>query len=279
MYYYIIDPAKLNQKSFDRVQNELYSCLSEYRISGETTRVTGLRTIPQLTEIAFSHGVKTLVAVGSDDTLQEIISAVGGRDVTIGFIPLFETELARILGIRDIESACKIIAARRVELLDTGIANNAPFLTKLSFGLDFKESDLGWFGSKLIGKLGNLPAYEVRFSAEGKYNGSLEAVAGLILNTREIGERGIANPTDGVFDVVLLPKLTRAQIFKHRKHIASGCLEEVPGSSLLHLKRIEILSPEGLPLRSGNKSIAKTPAIVEVKPKTLKIIVGRERTF
>lgn len=281
MYYYIIDPSKLNQRSFDRVQNELYSCLSEYRISGETTRVTGLRTIPQLTEVAFSHGVKTLVAVGDDDTLQEMISAVAGRDITLGYIPLFDSELSRILGIRSIESACKTIAARRVELLDTGIVNGAPFLTRLSFGLSLSGRDLGLFGTRMFGKLANLPEFEVRFSADGKYQGSLSVIGGLILNTRagEGESAGIANPTDGLFDVLLLPRLSRYRLYQYRKHLSTGCYEKIPGSSLLHLKTIEILNPEGLPLRSGNKAVAKSPATVELKPKTLKLIVGKERTF
>jgi hypothetical protein len=63
MYFYIIDPQKLNQKTFDRVQSQLYSCLSEYRISGEISRVTTIRTIQQLVDIAFAREVKTLVAV------------------------------------------------------------------------------------------------------------------------------------------------------------------------------------------------------------------------
>ncbi|MGE5392346.1 MAG: diacylglycerol/lipid kinase family protein [Candidatus Saccharibacteria bacterium] len=283
MYYYIIDPSKLSQKSFDRVQNELYSCLAEYRISGETSRVTSLRTIPQLTELAFSHGVKTLVAVGNDETLQEVISAVNGREVTIGYIPLFQTELAAILGLKSIDGACKTIAARRVEMLDTGVAGGVPFLSRLTFGLS-SDADFGFLGMGLLGKLGDPPAFEVKFSADGKYHGSLQVIAGAILNTRDARDgacrgEGIANPTDGMFDVLLLPTLTRYQIFQNRRHIQEGCFERVPGSSLLHLKRLEILSPEGLPLKSGNKAVTKTPAIVEVKPKTLKIIVGRDRTF
>jgi diacylglycerol kinase family enzyme len=194
---------------------------------------------------------------------------------------LFDTELAAILGVKNIESACKTIAARRVELLDTGTANGMPFLTKLTFGLTFDSSDFGLFGMNLLGKHKDLPAFEVKFSADGKYHGSLSVTAGAVLNTRSglCREQGIANPTDGLFDVLLLPTMTRYQIFQNRKHIQEGCFEKIPGSSLLHLKKLEILSPEGLPLRSGSKAMAKTPAIVEVRPKTLKIIVGRDRTF
>src|SRR3990167_11353493 len=102
MYYYIVDPQKISQRQFERVQNVLYSSVSEYRISGEIARVTGLRTVTQLVEGALQRGVKTLVAVGSDETLHEVINAVRGREVIIGFIPLLRTELGEILGLGDI---------------------------------------------------------------------------------------------------------------------------------------------------------------------------------
>ena len=126
MYYYIVDPQNLTQREFERVQSQLYSSLSEFRISGEVMRITGLRTINQLVETAFAHNAKTIVAVGSDDTLHDVINAVKLRDVAVGFIPLFESELGEILGIKNIDYAAKIIAGRRIALLDLGVVNNLP---------------------------------------------------------------------------------------------------------------------------------------------------------
>src|ERR1041385_1974214 len=99
MHYYIVDPQKLTQKKFERVQNILYSSLSEYRISGEVVRITGLRSINQLVENAFGHSANTLVAVGSDETLLDVINAINGGEIVAGFIPLVESEMAKILGV------------------------------------------------------------------------------------------------------------------------------------------------------------------------------------
>src|SRR5438045_2952826 len=98
MYYYIVDPQKISQREFERVQNQLYSSLSEYRVFGEVMRVTGLRTINQLVENAFAHQAKTIVAVGSDDTLHDVINAIKGREMMVGFVPISETEIGKILG-------------------------------------------------------------------------------------------------------------------------------------------------------------------------------------
>ncbi|MGE5297552.1 MAG: diacylglycerol/lipid kinase family protein [Acidobacteriaceae bacterium] len=278
MYFYIVDPTKLNQKNFERVQNQLYSCLSEHRITGEVTRVTTLRTIPQLVEIAFSRGVKTLVAVGTDETLQEVINSVKDRPITLGYIPVMETELSRIFGLTDIESSAKTIASRRVQQLDLGLVNNNWFFTNLSFGEPAAEQN-GFFS--ILKNSINLPVFEVKFSVDGKFSGMVEAVAGMVVNARDNSSDStkLANPTDGILDILLLPNMSSYKLWQYRKDLASGCFEKIPGCSLMHLKKMEISSPEGLPLKTGGKVITKTPAIIEILPKALKMIVGRERTF
>lgn len=280
MYYYIVDPSKLAQRTFERVQNQLYSSLSTYRINGEVSRVSALRTVPQLVEIAFSRGVKTLVAVGSDETIHDVINSLKRRDITLGFIPLLPSELGNILGISSIDHACKTIALRRVTHLDAAVVHNNLFITKLSFGLNlntFREE--GFFQS--LKQLFSLPTFEVKFSADNQYSAILKVTGGIIINGRDqvCTTKNLADPTDGILDVLLLPKLSRYKIFKFRKHILSGCFESIPQSSLVHLSRIDITSPEGLPLRMGSRVIAKTPATIEVVPHAIKIIASKERLF
>ncbi|OGE81816.1 MAG: hypothetical protein A3H72_01720 [Candidatus Doudnabacteria bacterium RIFCSPLOWO2_02_FULL_48_8] len=278
MYYYIVDPESLSQKQFERVQNQLYSSLTNYRINGEVSRVTTLRTVSQLTEIAFSHGVKTLVAVGSDETFHDLINAVGDRDVLIGFIPLGGSEVGKIFGIGDIDHACRTIASRRHSLLDLGCVNGQyVFATKLSFGVNLSAGNL--FSIKLLKQLLNLPEFEIKFTTRD-YKASLKAVGGQIINSRSVdSSQNFGNPTDGVLDISLLPKLRAFGLVRHRKKITSGFFEQVPHSSLIHANQLEISSPEGLPLRVGRKVVAKTPAAVKALPQKLRIIVGKDRTF
>ncbi|MBI2355977.1 MAG: hypothetical protein HYV13_02100 [Candidatus Doudnabacteria bacterium] len=289
MYYYIVDPQSLNQRQFERIQSQLYSCLSEFRINGETSRVTSLRTVQQLVDHALGRGVKTLVAVGGDDTLHDVINALKGREAIIGFIPLEETEAGQVLGIKDVESGCKIIAGRRIMQLDLGLVNHPPrvdertrveagsaFLTRLSFGLHLPEINLNF---RHIRQLFALPTFEVKF-ATNEYAASLKVIGGQIVNSRgDYKSKPLASPTDGILDVLLLPKLSRFSMLKYRKQIANGFYDLIPGSSLLHLSKLEISSPEGLPLRIGSQIVAKTPATIEIAPKALKIIVGKDRMF
>jgi diacylglycerol kinase (ATP) len=270
MHYYIVDPQKLSQREFERVQHNLYSSLSEYRISGEVVRVTGLRTIQQLVENAFSHEAKTIVAVGNDQTLHEVINAVGKRDMVVGFIPLIKSELGNIFGIKDVEQAAKIIAFRRVESIDLGVVNNNYFLSKLTFG------EIG--EGRLVPNLDKI--FEIRFKVDEQYEARQTITAGVIVNSRdaEVGEK-ITKPNDGNLDILLLPKLTTWQMIKHRSDIQSASYENIPQASVIHGRKFELLSPEGLSLKVGDWIIAKTPAVIEIIPNTLKVIVGKDRKF
>jgi len=264
MHYYIVDPQKLNQREFERVQNKLYSSLSSYRVSGEVVRATGLRTINQLVENAISHETKTIVAVGSDETLNDVINAIKGREVVCGYIPLVDSEIANILGMGSIENSAKTIGLRRVEEMDLGKVNDNYFLSKLSFGLG--PENLG------LKSLFNLQNFEVKFSADDQFKASVSAVGGTIVNVD-------TDPTDGIADVFLLPKLSKLQTLRYRTQILKQEFEKIPGSSRVHINKLQILSPEGLPLYCGNKIIARTPATIEIVPQAIKMIVGKERKF
>jgi|GEM_PF-623791 diacylglycerol kinase family enzyme len=284
MYYYIVDPQKISQKEFERVQNILYSSLSEYRISGEVVRITGLRSVNQLVENAFSHGAKTIVAVGNDNTLTELINAVRGReDVVVGFIPLVESEIGKILGIKeDIVQAVKTIGLRRIEEIDLGSVNNNLFLTKLNLEQIMPPAHK-WFGRwdiRFFRKFLNLPEITIKFTADEQYKGEFTLISGMIVNSQyHKCDNKIADPTDGKLDILLLPKLSSWTSWRFLNKIIAGCYEKIPAASILHVKKLQITSPQGLALKSGTRILSKTPAEIVILPKALKIIVGKDRLF
>jgi diacylglycerol kinase family enzyme len=256
--------------------------LSEYKISGEVARVTGLRTITQLVEGAFQRNVKTLVAVGTDETLHEVINAIKGREVTVGFIPLVPTELSVTLGLPSIEQAAKTIGLRRIADLDLSVVNGNYFLSQLTFGSASKSTaSLSLLNFSGFQDLWKLPTFEIKFTADNNnFQASVTAWGGIVVNSRaQSTDQNMFNPTDGVLDVMLLPKLGKMETIKYRSSILKGDYEKIPGSSLVHVKQLEITTPVGLPLKVGEKIIARTPAQISVLPNALKIIVGRDRKY
>jgi diacylglycerol kinase family enzyme len=280
MYYYIFDQNGLPLDKFERLQTQISGLLAEFKIGGEMARVTPLRTVQDLVETASSRGAKTLVACGSDDTFNLMLAALKGRDFTLGFIPLDENSfLGHILGINDVLSAVKTIAARRIERIDLcKIAGNY-FISYLEFGVMSQNiKSAGWWsGMKLLSS----EAKKLVVRIDDSYNIELSALGGLAVNTRSTSSKNhkIANPTDSNMDLLILEPLNRLEILRYKKDIAENVLENVPKSTVIKCKKIEFLEPRGMPLSMLGRIITKFPATVEIIPQRLRMIVGKNRTF
>lgn len=280
MYYYILDSQKLSLQKFERLQVELQGLLAEFKISGEMGRITTLRTMSDLVDTASQRGVKTLIACGTDDTFNQMLAQVRGRDFVLGFVPFDEESyLAKILGLDGLPIAVKTIAARRIERIDLAAVGNTFFISYLEFGITTQQvKELGfWSGLKTLSASG----HAITIRIDDSYTITTRCLGGLVANTRSASCEGdtIANPTDGFLDLLILEELKRTEILRYKNLIAEGCLEKVPKTSVIKCRKVEFLEPRGFPLTISGRIITKFPVTVEVIQQKLKIIVGKNRTF
>ena len=280
MYYYILDPQNIDPQKFEQRQIELQGYLAEFKISGEMGRVTSLRTIADLVETASERGVKTLVACGTDDTFNLMLSYIKGRDFTLGFIPLDEESyLSRILGLPNLFTAVKTIAARRIEKIDLATISGSYFISYLEFGIaSSKIKNLNWWNT-VKALSGSTSKLSIR--VDNSYTMDLVCLGGAVVNTRGSSSESavIANTTDGFLDLLILEKLNKVQILRYKEAIIEGRLEEIPGTSVIKCRKVEFLQPLGFPLNLAGRVLTKVPATVEIIPRRLRLIVGKARTF
>jgi diacylglycerol kinase family enzyme len=280
MYYYILDQNGLPLEKFEKLQTELQGLLAEFKIAGETARVTPLRSVQDLVDTASQRGAKTLIACGSDNTFNLMLAALKGRDFTLGFIPFDEqSQLAKILGVDSVYNGVKTTAGRRIEKIDLAKIAGNYFISFLEFGVmsqQIKEASL-WQSLKLLSS--ETKALTIRI--DDSYTITTSGMGGLVANIRASSSKNekIANPTDGNLDLMILEKLNKLQILSHRMDIGEGCLEKVPNTTVIKCKKIEFLEPRGLALTMLGRIVAKFPATVEIIPQRLRMIVGKNRTF
>ncbi len=287
MYFYIFDPGKEREaKYFERIQGRLLNLLAENGIEGETYRVTAIRTIELLVDQAISLEARTIIVVGSDASLNRTVNAVvrKGADVTIGFISLDpQSSLGNIFGITaDIEQAVKTLAARLTAELDLGQVGEHYFLSKVELGNNsFSRMEPGVLGLAALRPFLKLTPFVVKMSLEDSYTATSEVLGVQIINSRsnEGARLKLGDPTDGLLDVILLNKLSGAQIFRFRRALATGCLDNVPGTTIMHAKKISILGPKKLPLAIEGQVTTKAPADVRIAKPKIKMIVGKSRQF
>lgn len=280
MYFYILDGTNISPAQFERAQVMLQGLLAEFKISGEMARVTSIRGIKELVETASERGVKTLIACGTDDTFNLMLAYLHGRDFALGFVPLVDDSyLARILGINSLHTAVKTIAARRIEKIDLAMLNDNYFISQVEFGIAAaKVRQMGWLSS-LRGLSSN--AHDLSIRIDNSYTMEISCLGGTVTNSRATSSSSstIANPTDGFLDLLILEKMSRMDILKHKPDIAEGVLENIPGTSVIKCRQVEFLEPRGFPLTIAGRTFAKVPAVITIVPKYLRMIVGKNRTF
>src|SRR5882757_9997325 len=114
MYYYVVNPAA-GRGQIRNMQEKLRSRLDDLGIRGEWAKTTGPGEATRMTRAAIASGHTTIVAVGGDDTVNEVINGVDQTGVAVGIIPIGTgNRLAAQLGIITWPQACEALAARRL---------------------------------------------------------------------------------------------------------------------------------------------------------------------
>ncbi|MBI4101202.1 hypothetical protein HY441_01860 [Candidatus Microgenomates bacterium] len=135
MYYYIVNPAA-GSGAINSIQDRLKTTLHSLNIDGEFAKTLGPGDAAKITAKALTKGVKTIVAVGGGETVNEVIAAVHDShkpDVAIGIIPLGRQNLlAKHLGIDNWRQACDVLAGRRITEYSLMSVNDQVFIYALA---------------------------------------------------------------------------------------------------------------------------------------------------
>lgn len=136
MYYYIINPAAGNGAAHS-LQDKLRTELKSLGIGGEFVTTTGQGDATRLASQAIAKGYTTIVAVGGDETINEIINGVTSESAAIGVIPIGSTnKIAAQLGIHGWQQGCAVLAARRIAEYALIAAGDDFFLSSLTLGFE-----------------------------------------------------------------------------------------------------------------------------------------------
>ncbi len=292
MYYYIINPAAGTAK-INKIQDKLKSRLSELGIIGEFVKTTGKGDATKLTRLAISKGYNTIVAVGGDNTVNEVANGILNESrAVLGVIPTGSTNsLAKTLGIFDWEEACSILAARKLEIIDLGEVNGHHFITTAALGFEANiikyRTEVGFFkklafGAKILSEINKFRSQEIILEFENDLTAKTEMLTVIVANSKPlVGFKDIfkPNPQDGYLDILVVSKLPKTKIFQKFTAIMSGAYENLPEASTFRAKKLTVKTKEPIPISVDGEEITKTPAEINIIPKKLKVIVGKKRQF
>src|SRR3989339_4363 len=123
MYVYLYDNF-LRHKSFTSVIKAMEIKLTDYGIAGKILRLHSYVDSKTIIEDEIKRGAKTIVIVGNDATLGQVLSRGATCDCVFGFLPVGPNNtIAEVLGVPVGVESCDILSRRRKEFLDIGWMN------------------------------------------------------------------------------------------------------------------------------------------------------------
>lgn len=244
IYFYIYDDS-LSEPKHANALARIEARLTDLELQGRVGRLGPLKSAKEMVKSAIKAGATTIVAVGNDRTVIETINALAETKATLGIIPTGKpSTLAHLLGIPEGEAACEVLAARKIETVDLGRAGPYYFLSEAE--IQAKKALVECDGS---------------FTLEGVEGEGRSVLANLVPGSQ---------CQDGRLEVILEPPRQ-----------TSWFRRETRRPSIIPFQRATIAAEgndEAALLIEGTFT-AKLPLTIEVVPRGLKIIVGRDRVF
>ncbi|HVE80799.1 MAG TPA: diacylglycerol kinase family protein [Candidatus Dormibacteraeota bacterium] len=285
MYYYIINPAA-GKGAINNIQDKLRSRLTELGISGEFAKTTGPGDAAKIAELAVKKGMNTIVAVGGDDTVNEVINGISRENNTaIGIIPTGSSNLlAGHLGIHDWQQACEVLAARRITSYGLIAAGQKFFLSTLVLGFETQLEDRAENGSKeglkdkikqfktSFDQAKNFKPLKCKITVDSKY----ELTSPLFSLT--VANQKFDNPlADNKLIISLTEKPSRWDLTNYAWQLLKktpGRLENISTRVKADRAVIEI-NPETQVMIDGNLA-GKTPIVIRLTDRRIRFITEKQ---
>jgi len=257
----------------------------------------------QFARLAVSDGAQSVVCVGGDGTLNEVINGLmneegsASPDVFLGFIPNGTgCDLRRTLRIpTNPDDALKVIEGGRTRIIDLGRLSYTDhegetrtryFHNLTSFGLGGEVDDrvnksgkkLGGFLSFILATLASLVLYEkkrVRLKVDEHFDEEVVVLNVAVANGQYHGG-GMwvapgADPSDGMFHVTIIGELSLPEVFYYLPKLYNGKILQVKRVRSLTGRKVEALSVNRVLLDVDGEQPGCLPVKIKIMPSALKI--------
>lgn len=252
MYVYIYD-SFLDNNKYQKTLAKIETRVTDLGLNGKIIRLSVIKNIKDLIAGEIKRGVKALVAVGNDSTFSHILNSGDLSSIPLFIIPINygPNEIANSLGIKMEEGACDILAARIIEKVDIGVANNSLFLSCAT-----------------IETKGTILEIDNQYSMETSENGEINII-NLLTNSLALNIKGEASdPKDGLLEIFI--KTTKSSYLLNKKET---------GQSLIPTRALNVHNEKGVPLLLDGCLKINTPANISILKQKISLIVGKNRNF
>jgi len=298
---FLVNPASGNG-STGRRWPELARRASALGLDGETLFSERAGQLGELARAAVDAGAKLVVAVGGDGTLNEVANGVVGGNADLATIPLGTgMDFVRTHGIpRRFDDAVRVALEGETRTIDAGRVRYRTWAGEDAERYFANVGSVGMSGavahrangmSKALG--GKVTFFyaltrvflawqntEVAVALDGgvERHGRMHDV--IVANGRWHGGGMFlapdAEPDDGLFEVVLIGDIGKADFLTTAPKIYKGGHVHHRKVEVLRSTRVEVTAPSTLPIELDGEQVGTTPATFEIVPGALRVRVPRK---
>jgi YegS/Rv2252/BmrU family lipid kinase len=257
----------------------------------------------ELTREALSAGYQTIVAVGGDGTLNEVVNGLlieGMVDPTVklGIIPSGTgADSVRTLGIpHDYRAACHGLLHGKPDCIDLGLITcisegrevQRYFLNVAGLGFDGEVAERVNRSSKALG--GTIPflsslfvkllTYQnktVEVTLDGQQRLQQKANSVIVCNGRYAGGSMHIGPNaaldDGLFDVIIIGDTGKLEFVANVPRVYRGTHLSHPKVDEYRAREVRVEAQERMLLQADGELIGEAPATFQVIPQVLHVLV------
>ena len=257
----------------------------------ETSRIQGddaQHAREQLTK-ALETGVDTVVVVGGDGALHDVLPVVVGRDLTLGLLPAGTgNDTARSLGIpmKDPAAATKVLLGGHTRTIDVAQTGSDQYvITVIASGFDSKVNEradaMSWprgnmrYNISIVAELREFQPLPFTLTLDGEVI-EREAMLVSVGNSPSFGgglricEGAVMD--DGLLDVVIINPLSKAKLLRVFPKLYRGTHVTIPEFER-HLVREVTLSSPGIVAYGDGERLGPLPMTATVCPGALRMLV------
>ena len=240
----------LNHKKYDRLLARMETRITDLGLNGKISRFNLMRNINDTVKNELKRGAKTIVAVGNNKTVNQIINSLAGASVPLGIIPIGEenNDIAKSLGIKSVDDACDVLSARLLFKLDLGLAKQTYFLSNAT-----------------IENQGTIINMSDNYTVEATERGLIH-IFNLASQEIELPPNVRVVPNDGILELAINARSGKKFFSKQNDQ------------SVFKIKRITISGTKNQLILDGSIPVS-LPAEITVVEQGLNIIVGKNRNF
>jgi diacylglycerol kinase (ATP) len=286
MYYYIVNPAAGGGR-INKIQDRLQERLKKLGILGDFVKSTGPGDVARLAQLAINKGYKTIVAVGGDGTINEVMNVILDKDrVALGIIPTGTTnDLAYALGIHDWYQATGILSSRKIEEVELGQIGERFFVTSATVGFEPKVSqikrlskgnifDRTRFGVRVLREASSYKPIHAHLKFDDNYEVEAD-IFNIIISNVNFSPLGKTTGSN-LLNTVVMTKIPGSKAFKYGYFNDSSSVD-LPKISVFHSKNIKIATKEPAEIAADGQVLGHTPTEIRISDRKLRVIVSRKR--